>query len=151
MEMKSWEREEFLISNHSTLLDLRRIHAFLSQSYWAKGIPLSLVERSIKNSLCFGLYAREGTLMQQIGFARVVSDATTFAYLADVYVEQEFEGKGLGTWLVHCVMEHPDLQGLRRFCLGTRDAHRLYEKFGFEVIREPKNWMEIKRQDPYGS
>jgi GNAT superfamily N-acetyltransferase len=123
-------------------LELDVIHGFLAQSHWAKDIPLALVERSIANSLAFGLY-REG---RQIGFARVVSDHATFAYLADVFVLPQERGKGLGRWLVESVLRHPELRGLRRWLLGTRDAQGLYEKCGFSAPPPPFLFME--RVDP---
>ena len=148
-EPKSWKKDEFVISTDPALLDLKRIHAFLATSYWAAGIPFDTVRKSIQNSLGFGVYLSENAKLRQIGFARVVTDYATFAYLGDVYVEEEWHGKGLSKWLMSCVKNHPELQGLRRFCLGTRDAHGLYKQFGFEVIRLPENWMEIKVANPY--
>jgi len=139
--------EEFFISTDKALLDASRIHAFLSQSYWAKGISRDLVERSIQHSLCFGVYTLS---REQVGFARVISDFTTFAYLCDVYIEPEYRGRGLSKLLMSTILSHPDLQGLRRFFLGTRDAHGLYRQFGFEVSTMPERWMEIVRKDPYG-
>lgn len=144
-----WDRPGFEISTDPSLLDIPRIHRFLTGSYWAAGIPLALVEKSIRSSLPFGIYRVDANAREQIGFARVISDFTTFAYLADVYVESTYRGHGFAKWLMTCVMSHPDLQGLRRFCLGTRDAHRVYETFGFEVIKQPENWMEIRVPDIY--
>lgn len=144
-----WEKDGFVISTNSEELDVPRIHAFLSSSYWAAGIPIELVRKSIQNSLSFGLYRPAAKGLEQIGFARVVSDYATFAYLADVYVEADWRGKSLSKWLMDCITGHPHLQGLRRFCLGTRDAHGLYRKFGFETIKQPENWMEIKKTNPY--
>lgn len=150
MDPLRWEREGWVISTDPALLAVDRIHAFLTQSYWARGIPLALVEKSIQHSLCFGLYRVEGVVLRQMGFARVVSDHATFAYLGDVYVEAAWRGQGLSKWLMACIVAHPELQGLRRFCLGTRDAHGLYAQYGFEVIGQPQNWMEIRVPDPYG-
>jgi GNAT superfamily N-acetyltransferase len=139
-------RGPFFISTDSVLLDVSLIHAFLSeQSYWAPGIPRELVARSLENSLGFGLYQES----RQIGFARVVTDRATFAYLADVFVIEAFRGQGLGKWLIECVLAHPDLQGLRRWLLGTRDAHGLYERFGFTPLAEPSRFLEIVRPDIY--
>ena len=148
MAHASWSKGEFKISTDPSLLDVNRIHAFLSQSYWSAGIPRELVQKSIDASLPFGIYSASG---EQVGFARVISDFATFAYLGDVYVEEAWRGKGLSKWLMECVMGHPQLQGLRRFCLGTRDAHGLYAQFGFRVVQVPANWMEIKKVDLYGS
>ncbi|HXN87641.1 MAG TPA: GNAT family N-acetyltransferase [Candidatus Binataceae bacterium] len=133
----------FLISTDTTRLDLGVIHRFLStQSYWAEGIPRELVARAITNSLCFGIY-RDA---KQVGFARVVTDYATYAYLADVFVVEPHRGRGLSKALMEAVMAHPHLQGLRRFTLGTLDAHGLYRKFGFATPSNPERWME--RADP---
>ena len=128
------------ISTDVTRLDRALIHRFLhDDSYWATGVPREVVDRAIDNSLCFGLY-RNGA---QVGFARVVSDRAAIAYLADVFVLEEHRGRGLGKRLIETVMAHPDLQGLRRFFLGTADAHALYEQFGFRPLAEPGRMMEI--------
>jgi GNAT superfamily N-acetyltransferase len=139
------QRGNFLISTDQDRLDIKAIHAYLSRSYWAEGIPFDTVAKSIRESLCFGLF--EGPL--QIGFARVISDRATFAYLCDVYVLEGHNGQGLGTWLMENVCAHPDLQGLRRFVLVTRDAHGLYEKFGFTPLAAPSRYMEITRPNIY--
>ncbi len=145
-----WSKESFSISTDPAHLDLEKIHHFLYHSYWAQGIPLATVQKSISHSLSFGLYRTEtANLRSQIGFARVVSDFATFAYLCDVYVEQSHRGLGLSRWLLECIMAHPELQGLRRFCLGTKDAQGLYAKFGFKVHPQPENWMEIKLSNIY--
>ena len=140
-----WRRDEFLISTDKRLLDLSVIHGFLTESYWAAGIPLEIVERSIEHSLAFGLYQRE----RQIGFARVITDYATFAYLADVFILEEFRGRGLGEWLIEAVMSHTELQGLRRWMLVTRDAHGLYRKSGFEDLKRPASIMEKTCPDIY--
>ncbi len=140
-------RDQFVISTDRDRLDVDAIHAYLSHSYWAAGIPRELVARSIQGSLCFGLYLDK----TQIGFARVISDRATFAYLADVYVLEGYRGLGLAKWLMSVVMSHPDLQGVRRFMLVTRDAHGLYEQYGFRQIESPRRLMEIVRLDVYGS
>ena len=134
-----WRRGEFVISTDRTRLDLDLIHRFLAASYWAPGIPRAVVERSIAHSLPFGLY--RGT--EQVGFARAVSDFATFAWLGDVFVVGAFRGRGLGDWLVETVIAHPDLHGLRRWHLMTRDAHRLYRKHGFSPLAAPDRHMEI--------
>jgi GNAT superfamily N-acetyltransferase len=126
-------------------LDLAAIHDFLTHCYWSEGIPRSTVERAMKNSLCFGLFDAG----KQVGFARVISDYATYAYLCDVYVLEPYRGKGLGTWLMSCVMKHPELQGLRRFTLLTRDAHGLYRKFGFSESKNPSRYMEIHDSGVY--
>jgi GNAT superfamily N-acetyltransferase len=126
-------QEDYFISDDPALLDIDIIHDFLSnRSYWAEGIPRGIVEKSIANSLCFGLY-NSG---KQIGFARLVTDKATFAYLADVFVLEEFRGKGLSKWLVELIQSHPEVQGFRRWMLMTRDAQGLYEQFGWTVLDE---------------
>jgi N-acetylglutamate synthase-like GNAT family acetyltransferase len=142
-----WEaiREGFSISTDKTRLDLETIHNFLKTSYWAKNIPLAVVQKSIQHSLCFGVYESS----QQIGFARVISDYATMAYLADVFILEAYRGQGLSKWLMECIMQHPQLQDLRRFFLATRDAHGLYAKFGFRALQAPERLMEILNLDPY--
>jgi GNAT superfamily N-acetyltransferase len=119
--------------------DVVAIHRFLTQSYWSPGIPLTVVKRAIANSLCFGVLFEE----QQIAFARVITDRATFAYLADVYVLPEHRGRGLSLRLMEQIVQHPDLQGLRRILLATRDAHSLYKKFGFKPLGAPETMMEL--------
>jgi len=136
--------EEFVISTDPARLDVGAIHAYLTRSYWAAGIPKDIVAKSIEGSLCFGLYEAG----RQIGLARVITDKATFAYLCDVYVLEDYRGRGLGKWLMSAVQSHPDLQGLRRFVLITQDAHGLYEQFGFSLLKEPARYMEI-RNAPY--
>jgi GNAT superfamily N-acetyltransferase len=137
---------DLLISDDRTLLDRALIHRFLSEdSYWAPGIPREVVERSIEHSLCFGIY-RAG---RQLGFARVVTDSATFAWLADVFVVKDQRGHGLSKRLMAAIVAHPRLQGLRRFLLGTLDAHGLYEQYGFAPIKNVERFMEILRPNPY--
>lgn len=128
------------------MLDIDLIHVFLSQSsYWAQGRSYETVSKSIEQSLCFGVYLDvQQQRLQQIGFARIVTDYTTFAWLCDVFIIDLHRGKGLGRWLLECVISYPDLQGLPRFVLATRDAHRLYEQFGFENLTNPNWWMVLK-------
>lgn len=134
-----WQRGEYSISTDPARLDIETIHAFLShESYWAAGRSIEIVRRSIENSLPFGLYKGE----RQIGFARAVTDYSTFAWLADVFVLTEFRGQGLAKWLIEVVISHPELQNMRRWLLATRDAHELYRKFGFEELDNPLRWME---------
>ena len=134
-------RDGFEISGDPARLDRAMIHRFLhDDSYWAKGVPRDVVDRAIDNSLCFGLYDRDG---RQAGFARAVTDRAAIAYLADVFVVTKYRGRGLGKWLIETVMSHPDLQGLRRFFLGTADAHALYERYGFRPLADPGRMMEI--------
>ncbi len=133
------------ISTDPARLDVDAIHAYLRGSYWAKGIPREIVARSLANSLCFGLYDHGA----QVGFARVVTDKATYAYLCDVYVLESHQGRGLGKRLMEAVMSHPDLQGLRRFALATRDAHGLYARYGFAPPVNPAGQMEIRVPDIY--
>ncbi len=135
----------FTVSSDRTLIDLDVVHGFLTECYWAKGIPREIVARSIENSLCFGMYAAG----KQVGFARVISDYATYAYIGNVFVLEPFRGRGLGKWLMECVMRHPRLQGLRRWSLVTSDAHGLYAHFGFEPLNKPQNYMELHRPDVY--
>ena len=141
-----WAREEFTVSDDPARLDRDVIERFLTESYWAKNIPSATLDRSLRNSLCFTLLRGE----RQIGFARVVSDRATFAYLMDVFVLPEFRGRGLAKWLVTCVLGHPELQGLRRWMLGTRDAHGLYAKLGFTPLKRPDVFMERHDPNVYG-
>ena len=139
-------REEFVLSTDPLRLDLEVIHNFLTTSYWAKGVPRATVARSIEHSLCFGIYDGQGG---QVGFARVISDFATFAYIADVFVLESHRGLGLGKFLMECIRQHPSLQELRRWTLSTRDAHRLYSQFGFRPLQWPDRYMEILRQNIY--
>jgi GNAT superfamily N-acetyltransferase len=136
----------FIFSDDSNLIDITAVHHYLStQSYWAKNIPLEIVQKSIANSLCFGVY-KDG---KQAGFARWVTDRATFAYLCDVYIEEQFRGLGLSKKLMSLMMFHSDLQGLRTYCLATLDAHGLYAQFGFKPVGAPEKLMEIRIQDIY--
>jgi GNAT superfamily N-acetyltransferase len=141
-----YRRGDFLISTDRTRLDLNVIYSFLTTCYWAKGIPREVVARSIEHSLCFGIYDGSGA---QVGFARVVSDYETVAYLGDVFVLESYRGRGLSKWLMECVMQHPALQNLRRWILLTRDAHALYSQFGFTPIETPERYMELHRPNVY--
>ena len=123
-----WQRDGFTISTDPARLDVDGIYDYLSNSYWARGIPRAVFERSLRHALCFGIY--EGA--RQVGFARVVTDFATVAYVGDVYVLEPWRGRGLSRWLMEVMSAHPELQGFRRWILLTRDAHGLYEKFGFE-------------------
>lgn len=145
MDIFERRKDGYLISTDHSRIDLELVHRELANSYWARDIPRDLVEKSIAHSLNFGLYQNDN----QIAFARVVTDRATFAYLGDVFVVEACKGRGLSKWLMETILAHPDLQGLRRFCLGTRDAHGLYARYGFQVIKEPENWMEIKARNLY--
>jgi GNAT superfamily N-acetyltransferase len=136
----------FLISTNDARLDLDVVYSFLTNCYWAKGIPREVVARSIEHSLCFGVYEDAGV---QVGFARVVSDFATVAYLGDVFVLEPHRGRGLGKWMMECIMRHPALQNLRRWILLTRDAHGLYSDFGFTPLKNPQRYMELHDPNVY--
>ncbi len=138
---------DYEITTDPARFDIDAIHAFLSRSYWSPGVPKAIVERAIANSLCFGVLRGH----EQVGFARMVTDRATFAYLADVYVLEEHRGQGLSKRLMAAVMDHPDLQGLRRMLLATRDAHGLYAGYGFRSLAAADRMMEIHRPDIYGT
>ena len=133
------ERDGCLISTDPARLNLDVIHGFLSRAYWSKNIPRSIVERAVRNSLCFGVYA-DG---EQVGFARVITDRATFAYIADVFIVETHRGRGFSKFMMGAIKAHPDLQGLRRWSLATRDAHGLYSQFGFTPLKMPERHMEI--------
>jgi GNAT superfamily N-acetyltransferase len=137
-------KDNFTISTDPARLDMDAIVDMLKRAYWAAGRPRERTERAIANSLVFGLYDGE----KQIGLARVVSDYAVFAYLCDVFIHEEYRAHGLGKWLIETVMSHPDLQGLRRWTLATRDAHGLYRQFGWDELHNPENWMQILRPFP---
>ncbi len=142
-----WQKDEYYISTDITKLDVGMIHHFLyTTAYWAVGRPMSVVRKSIENSLCFGLYEGE----TQVGFARVVTDYATFGWMCDVFILPSHRGRGLGKWLVECMVAHPDVKDLRRILLSSRDAHGLYEKFGgFHSLHYPANWMEKFTEIPF--
>lgn len=134
-----------MVSTDPARLDVDAIHAYLTQSYWCEAIPRETVARALRHSLCFGLY--DGTA--QVGLARVVSDRATYAYLCDVYVLESHRRRGLGKWLIECVMAHPELQGLRRFNLATKNAHSLYSRHGFTPLKHPEDALELHRPNMY--
>jgi GNAT superfamily N-acetyltransferase len=135
-------RDSFLITTDFDRVDLDFVHRFLTEeSYWARGIAKETVERSLRHSLCFSLFTSVHEEEAQIGFARAITDRTTFAYLADVFVISSFRGRGLGKWLISCILAHPDMQGLRKWMLNTKDAHGLYEPFGFRLHTEGETIM----------
>jgi GNAT superfamily N-acetyltransferase len=158
-EIVEHRRGEFLISTDPARLDLDLIHRFLKNCYWAEGIPREVVARSIEHSLCFGIYdesseksphlAKLAPRSAQVGFARVISDFATIAYLGDVFVLESHRGRSMGKWMMECIMRHPALQGLRRWILLTRDAHKLYAKVGFTPLKAPERYMELHRPDVY--
>ena len=143
--IREFNNEDYIISTDSTKLQVEIIHKFLTNSYWAKNITYETVKSSIENSFCFGVYKDDS----QIGFARIITDFTTFAYLADVFIVEEFRGKGLSKWLLATILNYPELQGLKGWMLKTLDAHELYKKFGFNSPQFPERIMEhspIKNQ-----
>ncbi len=142
-----WHRDGFTISTDRARLDLDMLYAFLSTSYWARGIPRDVMERSIRNAVPFGIYEGE----KQVGFARVVTDLATVGYVGDVFVLEPWRGRGLSRWLMECILAHPELQGFRRWFLLTRDAHGLYERVGFTPLAAPDRWMERWVPDAYGA
>jgi GNAT superfamily N-acetyltransferase len=137
-----WQQGEFTISTDKTRLDIDVIHRFLDNSYWAAGRSVETIRRSIENSIPFGIYKGRA----QVGFARVITDYATFAWVADVFILEEHRGQGLSKWLMEVIITHPELQGFRRWVLATKDAHDLYRKFGFHELKLPERWME--RHDP---
>jgi len=138
-------RGEFLVSTDRRRLNLDVIYGFLTNCYWAKGISREIVARSIEHSLCFGIYDNDS----QVGFARVISDFATLAYLGDVFVLESHRGRGLSKWLMECMVYHPALQNLRRWILLTRDAHGLYSQYDFTPLKSPERYMELHRPDVY--
>lgn len=145
MEWQTWQRGEYEISTDPARIDLERTHHFLSEeAYWSPGVPLDVVSRAVANSIVFGVYRGQ----TQVGMARIVSDKATFAWLCDVWIDPAERGHGLGKWLMECVKAHPDLQGLRRWMLATRDAHGLYAQYGYTPV-DPDRFMEIRDPDVY--
>jgi GNAT superfamily N-acetyltransferase len=144
------QQDNILISTDKSKLQLDIIHDYLSKkSYWAEGIPMQTVQKSIENSLAFGVYLQAENTLIQVGFCRIISDLATYAYLADVFVLEEYRGKGVSKLLMETVLKHPDLQGLRRWVLATVDAHGLYAQYGFTPLDKPENFMQIKVENPY--
>jgi N-acetylglutamate synthase-like GNAT family acetyltransferase len=137
--------KEYSITTDKNKMDIDFIHSYLTRSYWAEGITKEIVSRSIAGSLCFGVFNND----KQVGFARMVTDEATFAYLADVFIDEYHRGKGLSKWLMEVIMAHPGLQGLRRILLATRDAHGLYTQFGFAALTNPDRWMQRHNPDVY--
>jgi len=139
MNDEAFLKKGFMISTDQAFLDFEMTYKYLSEdSYWAKGIPAERLKKAIANSICFGIYQQN----KQVGLARVVTDKATFAYICDVFIIEGFRGEGLSKWLVQTIVDHPELQGLRRWSLATADAHGLYSQFGFTPLSRPENWME---------
>lgn len=142
--MHEFYKNPYRISTHKSELNIPFIHQFLSKSYWAKDIPLTILEKSIENSCCFGLYLDQ----EQVGFARVVTDYATFGYVSDVFIQENHRRKGLSIWLMECILNYAELQGFRNWVLATADAHTLYQKFGFKDI-ESDFFMRLKLKEHY--
>jgi GNAT superfamily N-acetyltransferase len=140
-----WLKDNYSISTDKSRLNIPFIHDYISHSYWAEQIPVDTMTKAIEGSLCFGIY--EGD--KQVGFARMVTDSATFAYLADVFIDETYRGRGLSKWLMEVILSHPQLQGLRRILLATRDAHGLYAQFGFTPLNMPDRMMQIHNPDVY--
>ena len=130
-------KNNYVITDQKSKIDIDYVHDFLTKSYWSPGVKLQIVKKAMQGSLCFGIYNKD----KQIGYARMITDKATFAYLADVFIEEKFRGRGLGKWLVEVILGHPGLQGLRRIMLATKDAHQLYEQCGFTSITNPERYM----------
>lgn len=141
MIIKTYRQGDFLVSTDTEMSDIDAICSMLAKSYWASTRTKDVIEKSLKNSLCFNLFYGE----RQIGFARVITDHATFAYLCDVFIEEEYRGKGLGKWLLECILDYPTLKGIKKFMLATRDAHNFYRKFGFKELENPEKYMEFSR------
>jgi GNAT superfamily N-acetyltransferase len=140
MNDKAFLAKGYTISNDKNHIDFDRLYQYLEhESYWAKGVTVERLKRAVENSICFVILKQE----ELAGFARVVTDKATFGYLCDVFVLEEHRRLGLSKWLMQTIMQHPELQGLRRWSLATADAHKLYEQFGFVPLSKPENWMEI--------
>ena len=143
--MSSNDATKYEVSNDRRRLDVALIHDFLRSSYWAKDIPRTIVEKSIENSLCFGAFFED----RQVGFARVVTDYATFAYVGDVFVVPEHRSRGVSKLLMQAILKHTELQGLRRILLATRDAHELYSQFGFKPLANPADFMSVHNPNVY--
>jgi len=138
------EKDNYLISTDKNKIDINYVHSFLLQSYWSPGVEIEVVKKAMEGSLCFGVYDINKQNLRsprQIGYARMITDKATFAYLADVFIDKDYQGRGLGKWLVATILKHPGLQGLRRILLATKDAHKLYEQCGFISINNPERYM----------
>jgi len=144
MKIAEFKKGDLKISTDSSLIQLQTVHEYLSKdSYWAKGRPIEIVKKSIRNSLCFGVYTKN----KQIGFARIITDYSVFAYILDLFIIKKYQKQGLGKWLMSCIMSYPDLQGKMKWALCTRDAHGLYKKYHFSELLSPENWMELDKRN----
>jgi GNAT superfamily N-acetyltransferase len=141
----NWHKDDFTITTDKSKMDIDIIHGYLSRSYWAQDVPRATVQKSIEGSLSFAVF--HGS--HQVGFARVITDKATFGYLSDVFILEEYRGKGLSKWLMEIILGHPELQNFRRFLLSTRDAHGLYRQYGFKDLVSPENWMQVYNPEVY--
>ena len=138
------EKNNYIISTDKSKIDIVYVYEFLSQSYWSPGVDINVVKKAMKGSLCFGIYNNDKQTLsagRQVGYARMITDKATFAYLADVFIDENYRGKGLAKWLLEVILAHPELKGLRRILLATKDAHTLYEQCGFTPINNPERYM----------
>jgi len=151
MQIQQTLKDDFIISTDNSKIDIEAVHNYLcKESYWAKNISLAVVHRSIENSFCFAVYKKAVTdKIMQVGFARVITDKATFGYLADVFIIEEYRGIGLSKWLMEEIMNHPELQGFRGWMLGTKDAHGLYEQFGFKRLENSERIMRLSLLEAY--
>jgi GNAT superfamily N-acetyltransferase len=151
MQNQPIQKNNFFISTDASKINIEAVHHYLcNESYWAKNIPLNIVQKSIQGSLCFGVYKKENeTAFTQVGFARIITDKATFAYLADVFIIEKYRGMGLSKWLMQEIMGHEELQGLRGWMLGTKDAHGLYEQFGFKRLENSERIMRLSAFEAY--
>lgn len=151
--MDIYNQDRFLLSDNKNYLDIRVIYNFLhNEAYWSKGIPLSLIEKSIKNSICFGVYKhnkKKKTNLIQIGFGRIITDLSTFAYFADVFIIKEYRGLNLGKFLVENMINYESIHSVRKLLLATEDAHGLYRKLGFKIVEDNNLYMDINKENPY--
>lgn len=144
LPLREFKQGEYLVSTDPSRLDLPWIHGYLTNdAYWSRGISYKVFQTSVENALSFGVFHHE----KQVGFGRVISDYATFAYLADIFIDEHYRQRGLGKWLLECMLNFPELQGLRRWILVTKDAHGLYEQFGFVSLKRPESMMEIVNKD----
>ena len=137
-------KNNYFITTDKSKIDIDYVHRFLSQSYWSPGVQIQVVKKAMEGSLCFGIFDNDIQTLpvgRQVGYARMITDKATFAYMADVFIDENYRGKGLGKWLIEMILAHPDVKGLRRILLATKDAHNLYEKCGFTSINNPERYM----------
>ncbi len=135
-----FRKKEYFVSTDKRILQIKKIHSFLTRAYWSEGISIQKIKRAIKGSICFGVFHKT----EQIGFARVVTDKASIAYIADLFIIENYRGKKLSVWLMKCILSHPELKDVKAFMLATKDAHGLYAKFGFEKLKDPDRFMRMQ-------